>query len=69
RQTGMITAIELKGYRPEERIGLKIYTYALSKGVLLRPLGSVIYFMPPYIITYEEIDIMIKVAYDGIKRV
>ncbi|SFV58667.1 Adenosylmethionine-8-amino-7-oxononanoate aminotransferase [hydrothermal vent metagenome] len=69
RQTGMITAIELKGYNPEERIGLKIYTYSLSQGVLLRPLGSIIYFMPPYIITYEEIDKMMKVAYDGIKRV
>jgi len=69
RHTGMITAIKLKGYKPEERIGLKIYTYALSEGVLLRPLGDVIYFMPPYIITYEEIDKMIKVAYDGIKRV
>ena len=68
RQQGMIAAIELKGYAPEERIGLKIYTYALSKGVLLRPLGHIIYFMPPYIISYEEIDKMIQVAYDGINR-
>lgn len=68
RQQGMVTAIELKGYDPKERIGIKVYEYALSKGVLLRPLGHIIYFMPPYIITYDEIDTMIKVAYDGIKR-
>ncbi len=67
RQTGMIAAIELKGYSPEERIGLKVYEYALSKGVLLRPLGHIIYFMPPYIITDEEMDIMFNTAYDAIK--
>ncbi len=66
RQQGMITAISLKGYSPKERIGVKIYEYALSQGVLLRPLGNVIYFMPPYIITYEEIDKMIDVAYNSI---
>jgi len=67
RQQGMITAIELKGYNVKERIGLRFYQFALSKGVLLRPLGHVIYFMPPYIITYKEIDKMISVAYEGIQ--
>jgi adenosylmethionine-8-amino-7-oxononanoate aminotransferase len=69
RQQGMIAAVELKGYEPRERIGLRIYEYALSQGVLLRPLGHVIYFMPPYTITYEEIDKMMEVAYKGICRV
>ena len=69
RQQGMVTAIELEGYDAQERVGLKIYEFALTKGVLLRPLGHVIYFMPPYIITYEEIDKMIDVAYEGIKQV
>ena len=56
RQTGMICAIELKGYKPEDRIGLKVYQYGLDNGVLLRPLGHIVYFMPPYIITQEECD-------------
>jgi len=68
RQQGMITAVELKGYESQERIGLRIYEYALSQGVLLRPLGHIIYFMPPYTISYEEIDKMIDVAYEGISR-
>ncbi|MEA3456443.1 MAG: adenosylmethionine--8-amino-7-oxononanoate transaminase, partial [Campylobacterota bacterium] len=63
RQTGMVAAVELKGYRAEERIGLKVYEYGLSHGVLLRPLGSIIYFMPPYVITYDEIDTMMDVAF------
>ena len=67
RQTGMVAAIELKGYRAEERIGLKVYQYGLENGVLLRPLGHIVYFMPPYIISYEEIDKMIDTAYKAIK--
>ncbi len=67
RQTGMIAAIELKGYTPDERIGLKVYEYGLSKGVLLRPLGHIVYFMPPYIISDEEMDIMFDTAYEAIK--
>jgi len=67
RQTGMIAAVELQGYGAKERIGLKVYEYGLENGVLLRPLGHIVYFMPPYIITYEEIDKMIDTAYDAIK--
>ncbi len=69
RQQGMVTAIELEGYEATQRVGLKIYEYALTQGVLLRPLGHIIYFMPPYVITYDEIDKMIAVAYEGIKKV
>jgi len=69
RQQGMVTAIELKGYEASERVGVKIYEFALTQGVLLRPLGHVIYFMPPYIISYDEIDKMINVAYEGIQKV
>jgi len=66
RQQGMVAAVELGGFEANERIGLKIYRYGLANGVLLRPLGNVIYFMPPYIITLEEIDRMMDVAYAGI---
>ncbi|MGD0961047.1 MAG: aminotransferase class III-fold pyridoxal phosphate-dependent enzyme, partial [Methylomonas sp.] len=74
RQTGMILAIELikdkqkrLAYPWRERRGLKVYRHALSRGVLLRPLGNVIYFMPPYVITEEEIALMAEVAWQGIQ--
>ena len=67
RQTGMICAVELKGYKSEQRIGLKVYQYGLDNGVLLRPLGHIVYFMPPYVITNEEIDKMMDTAYEAIK--
>jgi len=68
RQTGMISAIEMIDYPWQERKGLKVYEYGLKNGVLLRPLGNVIYFMPPYIIEKEEIDKMVNTAFEGIKR-
>ena len=68
RQTGMVCALDIAGYRPEDRIGLKVYQYGLKHGVLLRPLGNVIYFMPPYIMSKEECDRMFQVAYEAIER-
>lgn len=55
RQCGMIGVIELQGYAASERIGVKIHRHCLAFGVLIRPLGSVIYVMPPYVITPEEL--------------
>ena len=45
-------------YPWQERRGLHVYRHGLERGVLLRPLGNVIYFMPPYVITEEQIDFM-----------
>ena len=66
RQTGMICVLELKGYKSEDRIGLKVYQHGLKNGVLIRPLGHVVYFMPPYTITNKEIDKMMDVAFEAI---
>jgi len=64
RQRGMIAAIELEGFSVNRRVNLEIYRYALKQGVLIRPLGSVIYIMPPYIITTDEL----KKIFDVIKE-
>lgn len=73
RQRGMILAIEMVAERAgltafpwQERRGLSVYQYGLNHGVLLRPLGNVVYFMPPYIIEDEHIDLMARTARDGI---
>jgi adenosylmethionine---8-amino-7-oxononanoate aminotransferase len=73
RQRGMIVAIEMAPGKPgrvpypwQERRGLTVYRHALGRGVLLRPVGNVVYFMPPYVITPEEIDLMVDVAREGI---
>lgn len=73
RQHGMIVAIEMVKDKPsrtpyawQERRGLSVYRFALTQGVLLRPLGDVIYFMPPYVITAGEILEIVDVAWRGI---
>jgi adenosylmethionine-8-amino-7-oxononanoate aminotransferase len=75
RQAGMILAIELvqdkvarQPYPWQERRGLIVYRHAIERGVLLRPVGNVVYFMPPYIIAPEEIDLMVDVAREGIGK-
>ena len=73
RQTGMIVAIEmaqdkvLKTPFPwQQRRGMKVYEYAIRNQALLRPLGNVVYFMPPYVITPDEIELLCDVAWEGI---
>ncbi|MDY4010325.1 MAG: adenosylmethionine--8-amino-7-oxononanoate transaminase [Fusobacterium gastrosuis] len=68
RHIGLIGALELKDIAPGERIGRQIYEIALKKGVLIRPIGNIIYFMPPYVITEEEIDTLLKVCLDSIEE-
>ncbi len=75
RQRGMILAIEMVrdkagriAFPWQERRGLKVYQHGLDNGVLLRPLGNVVYFMPPYVITPEQIDRLAAVAWQGIQR-
>ncbi len=73
RQRGMILAIELvkdratrTPYPWQERRGLRIYRHALEQGALLRPLGTTLYFMPPYVIEQDEIELLARVATEGI---
>ncbi|SFF39696.1 adenosylmethionine-8-amino-7-oxononanoate aminotransferase [Fontimonas thermophila] len=79
RQQGMILAIEMarnarskEPYPASERRGLRAYRHALSAhpdfGVLLRPLGNVIYFMPPYVITPREIEQLCTIALAAVRE-
>jgi adenosylmethionine---8-amino-7-oxononanoate aminotransferase len=75
RQLGMIGALELvedqktkKPFDWRKRVGYGIYRIALEKGVLLRPLGNIIYFMPPYVVKEEDIDKMLRVAFGSINQ-
>lgn len=63
RQTGMILAIETRAASGEDgtaveiagRAGLRAYRHAIERGVVLRPLGDVLYWMPPYCVGEEEL--------------
>ncbi|MGI9212856.1 MAG: adenosylmethionine--8-amino-7-oxononanoate transaminase [Methylococcaceae bacterium] len=75
RQTGLIAAFDIVQDKPnklphpwQERRGYRAYRAALERGVLLRPLGNVMYFMPPYVITPEEIEMMVDAAEYAVNR-
>ncbi|MCS6946338.1 MAG: aminotransferase class III-fold pyridoxal phosphate-dependent enzyme, partial [Steroidobacteraceae bacterium] len=74
RQCGLIGAVEFVRDRAtrtpfdwRERRNLRIYRHAIERGVLLRPLGNVIYFMPPYIVNDQDIEQMCAVAASGLE--
>jgi adenosylmethionine-8-amino-7-oxononanoate aminotransferase len=76
RSIGMITAIELVKNKttlerldPSQRTGYRIYREAEKNGVLLRNLGDIIYFMPPYIIREDEIQLMTDTAKQAIRKI
>jgi adenosylmethionine-8-amino-7-oxononanoate aminotransferase len=59
RNIGTLLAIEINtgdGTSYSNEIRKKIYPHFLKKNILLRPLGNVIYVLPPYIITDDILD-------------
>ena len=73
RQAGMIVAFELtRGgdrrtpFDPSLRVGLRAYRAALERGVVLRPLGDILYWMPPYCIDEEQLQLLARVTREAI---
>jgi adenosylmethionine-8-amino-7-oxononanoate aminotransferase len=60
RQTGMILAFDIKPEHLCENFSKEFFVNALNQGVLVRPIGSTIYIMPPYIINDDEITHLSK---------
>ncbi|EJW98196.1 adenosylmethionine-8-amino-7-oxononanoate aminotransferase [gut metagenome] len=76
RHIGLINAMELvtdkeakTGFDSKLRIGYEIYKKALTHGLLLRPLGNVIYFNPPLNIEDEDLDKAVALAKQSIDEV
>ena len=75
RYKGMIGALELvkdkrskKPFDFKERIGLKVYRQGLRQGLLLRPLGNIVYFYLPLSISSSDLQIILKKTYQIIKK-
>lgn len=58
RQTGMIAAFDVETEDPH--FARRFYQAALAKGLLLRPVGNTVYYMPPYIIDETQIAWMVE---------
>jgi adenosylmethionine-8-amino-7-oxononanoate aminotransferase len=76
RHIGLINAIELvadkkskTGFDSRLRMGYRIYKKALEKGLLLRPLGNVLYFNPPLTIETETMDEAVRLCAGAILEI
>ena len=58
RQAGMIWAFEVDNADPD--FAKRFYLAALERELLLRPIGNTVYFMPPYIISEEEMGLLVE---------
>lgn len=76
RQKGMMAGIELvrdrnkkTPYEWHEKIGIRVINDIRKKGIILRPLGSVIVLMPPLSITNDELAYLLDRLHESIRRV
>ena len=59
RVLGVIFALEIKTENQESYYGTmrnKLYNFFIENGIILRPVGNIIYILPPYIITNSQLE-------------
>ncbi|HVJ77796.1 MAG TPA: adenosylmethionine--8-amino-7-oxononanoate transaminase, partial [Hyphomicrobium sp.] len=71
RQLGTISAFELSNVQPGylADVALTLRAQLLERGVLLRPLGSTVYVMPPYCTTYDELKFVYSAIVETVDEV
>ncbi len=58
RNQGMVWAFDVQ--TTNQQFQQRFYQQALAEGLLLRPIGNTVYWMPPYVISQDEIDFMLN---------
>ena len=72
RQTGTIIAIEWEtGNDTSYLSGLRdqLYTYFLNKGIILRPLGNIVYILPPYVISNDDLAYIYQIIEQALEEI
>jgi adenosylmethionine-8-amino-7-oxononanoate aminotransferase len=67
RNTGMIWAFDVEDAAPD--FSREFHRRALEKGVLLRPIGNTVYFMPPYVIEEPEMRLLAEVVLETLDAI
>jgi len=75
RHKGLIAAFELvrdkeskQPFTSSMRVGEKVAREMIERGILMRPLGDVVYVIPPLSITEKELETVTKTLYDVLKN-
>lgn len=72
RVLGVIFALEIQSAEDEQYYGNmrnKLYNFIIDNGVVLRPVGNIVYILPPYIMTDSQLDKIYKTIEDAIEHV
>ncbi len=72
RVLGVIFALEIQSAEDEQYYGNmrnKLYNFFIDNGVVLRPVGNIVYILPPYIMTDSQLDKIYKTIEDAIEHV
>ena len=72
RVLGVIFALEIQSDQDEQYYGSmrnKLYNFFIESGVVLRPVGNIVYILPPYIINDNQLDKIYKTIEEAIEHV
>ncbi|MFC1675540.1 aminotransferase class III-fold pyridoxal phosphate-dependent enzyme [Planctomycetota bacterium] len=75
RYIGMVGAVELvrdkrtgKPFKASERLGYRVFKEGLKENLILRPLGDVVYLVPPLCVSRNQLSDILKRTYKVIER-
>ncbi|MFN3968919.1 adenosylmethionine--8-amino-7-oxononanoate transaminase [Flavobacterium sp.] len=72
RVLGVIFALEIKTDGAESYYGsmrMKLYNFFIEHGVILRPVGNIVYILPPYIISNEQLEKVYGIVEDAVEMI
>jgi adenosylmethionine-8-amino-7-oxononanoate aminotransferase len=72
RVLGTIFALEIKKQNEESYYGTmrtKLYNFFIENGIILRPVGNIVYILPPYIISDEQLQKVYEVVENALEIV
>jgi adenosylmethionine-8-amino-7-oxononanoate aminotransferase len=72
RVLGVIFALEITVENPESYYGTlrtKLYNFFIENGIILRPVGNIVYILPPYVITKNQLETIYQVVEKALELV
>lgn len=72
RVLGVIFALEIKSDSDNSYYGTirnKLYNFFIDRGVILRPVGNIVYILPPYIMTNQQLEKVYSIVEEAIEIV
>lgn len=72
RQTGTILVMEWETGRDSSYLSEfrnKLYLFFLERGIVMRPLGNIIYILPPYVISNEDLDYIYQTIHQALNEI